>query len=171
VLFGLVGIVFVSTNLDFSTLVKGQVIADFMLIVAGVAWALFMIYNKRMIIQSTSAMFQWMTWVLVFTMFTIAPFGVLAGEGLFVLSAWELAAIVYTAIVFAIFSDVLAATPTLRKAWRNPESEFSWPFVVGVFSPMTSFLVTQTWAFADIAFPAYLVFINILLVVSVSKKK
>jgi len=73
------------------------------------------------------------------------------------------------AIAFAIISDALAATPTLHKAWRNPESEFSWPFLVGVFSPMTSFLVTQTWAFSDVAFPAYLVLINILLVFSVSK--
>jgi len=73
------------------------------------------------------------------------------------------------AIAFTIISDGLAATPTLRKAWRNPESEFSWPFLVGVFNPMTSFLVTQTWAFSDIAFPAYLVLINILLVFSVLK--
>ena len=74
------------------------------------------------------------------------------------------------AIVFAIFSDALAAVPTLKKAWRNPDSEFSWPFLVGVFSPMTSFFVTRTWVFSDIAFPAYLIFINILLVVSVSKR-
>jgi drug/metabolite transporter (DMT)-like permease len=99
VFFGLARIVFVSTNLDFSTLVKGQVIADLMLIVAGVAWALFMIYNKRLIIQSTSATFQWMTWVLLFTLFTIAPFAVLAGQGLFALSGWAWATIVYTAIV------------------------------------------------------------------------
>jgi hypothetical protein len=75
------------------------------------------------------------------------------------------------AIVFAIFSDALAATPTLRKAWRKPQTEFSWPFVVGVFSPMTSFLVAQEWTFSEIAFPAYLVAINILLVFSISKKK
>ena len=75
------------------------------------------------------------------------------------------------AIVFAIFSDALAATPTLRKAWRNPQSESYWPFVVGVFSPMTSFLVAPAWTFSEIAFPAYLVAINILLVFSVSKRK
>ena len=73
------------------------------------------------------------------------------------------------AIFLAIISDALAATPTLRKARRNPESEFSWPFLVGVFNPMTSFLVAQTWRFSDIAFPAYLVLINILLVFSMSK--
>jgi drug/metabolite transporter (DMT)-like permease len=99
VLFGLAGIVFVSTNLDFSTLAEGQIIADLMLIVSGVAWALFMIYNKKLISHSTSATFNWMTWVLVFTLFTIAPFSVLAGQGFFALSGWAWAAIVYTAIV------------------------------------------------------------------------
>ena len=82
---------------------------------------------------------------------------------------WYMTENLNVAIVFAIFSDALAAVPTLRKAWRNPESEFSWPFLVGVFSPMTSFFVTQIWTFSDIAFPAYLVLINILLVFSVSK--
>jgi hypothetical protein len=75
------------------------------------------------------------------------------------------------AIVFAIFSDALAATPTLRKAWRNPQTEFRWPFIVGVFSPMTSFLVASEWTFSEIAFPAYLIAINILLVLSVSKRR
>jgi drug/metabolite transporter (DMT)-like permease len=99
VLFGLAGIVFVSTNLDFSALGEGQLIADLMLIVSGVAWALFMIYNKKLIMGSTSATFQWMTWVLLFTLFTIVPFTVLAGQGFFALSGWAWAAIVYTAIV------------------------------------------------------------------------
>jgi hypothetical protein len=75
------------------------------------------------------------------------------------------------AIVFAIISDALAAIPTIRKAWRNPQTEFRWPFVVGVFSPLTSFLVATNLAFSEIAFPAYLVAINILLVFSVSTRK
>jgi drug/metabolite transporter (DMT)-like permease len=99
VLFGLAGIVFVSTNLDFSTLFEGQLTADLMLIVSGVCWALFMIYNKKLIMHSTSATFQWMTWVLLFTLFSIAPFTVLAGPDFFALSGWAWAAIVYTAIV------------------------------------------------------------------------
>jgi hypothetical protein len=74
------------------------------------------------------------------------------------------------AIVFAIFSDALAAAPTIRKAWSNPQTESRWPFVVGVFSPMTSFLVASAWTFSEIAFPAYLVAINILLVFCVLKR-
>jgi drug/metabolite transporter (DMT)-like permease len=99
VLFGFAGIVFVSTNLDFSTMIEGQLIADLMLIVSGICWALFMIYNKKLIMHSTAATFQWMTWVLLFTLFSIVPFTVLAGPGFFILSGWAWAAIVYTAIV------------------------------------------------------------------------
>ena len=58
------GIVFVSTNLDFSSLSQGQLAADALLIISGVAWALFMIYNKKLVTNSTSATFQNMTWVL-----------------------------------------------------------------------------------------------------------
>jgi drug/metabolite transporter (DMT)-like permease len=99
VLFGLAGIIFVSTNLDFSTMVQGQLVADIMLIVSGVTWALFMIYNKKLIINSTTATFQWMTWVLLFTFFCIAPFAVFSGTGFFALSGWAWAAVVYTAVV------------------------------------------------------------------------
>jgi len=99
VLFGLVGIVFVSTNLDFSTLSQGQVAGDGLLIISGVIWALFMVYNKKLVMNSTSATFQSMTWVLIFTLLTIVPFTVLSGPGFFALSGWAWAGIVYTAIV------------------------------------------------------------------------
>ena len=99
VLFGLTGIIFVSTNLDFSALSGGQLTGDVMLLVSGVAWALFMIYNKKLITGSTSEVFQSMTWVLVLTMLSIAPFTVFAGVRLFDLSGMAWAAIAYTAIV------------------------------------------------------------------------
>ena len=99
VLFGLVGIIFVSTSLDFSGLSGGQLIGDVMLLVSGVAWALFMIYNKKLIRGSASAVFQSMTWVLVLTLLSIVPFTVLAGARLFDLSGMAWAAIAYQAIV------------------------------------------------------------------------
>ncbi|MGD6851918.1 MAG: hypothetical protein ACQCN6_07670 [Candidatus Bathyarchaeia archaeon] len=73
------------------------------------------------------------------------------------------------AIGFAIVSDASAAIPTLIKAWRNPESESIWPYLVGLFAPMTSFLVAPAWVFSALAFPTYLVAINVVLVASVSK--
>ena len=99
VIMGLMGIVFVSTNLDFSTLAQGQIVADLMLIVSGLTWAIFMIYNKKLVMNSTSATFQSMTWVLLATFLFIAPFALLAGPGFFQLSGWAWLAIVWTAIV------------------------------------------------------------------------
>ncbi len=75
------------------------------------------------------------------------------------------------AIIFAIVSDAFAAVPTLTKAWHNPETESAWPFIIGVFSPLTSFLAATTWAFSELAFPTYLIAINILLVFSMSRKR
>jgi drug/metabolite transporter (DMT)-like permease len=98
VLFGLVGIIFVSTSLDFLGLSGGQLIGDATLLVSGVAWALFVIYNKKLITNSTSAVFQSMTWVLVLTLLSIGPFTVFAGTRLFDLSGTAWAAIAYTAI-------------------------------------------------------------------------
>ena len=99
VLFGLAGIVFVSTNLDFSSLNQGQTAADVLLIISGLTWAIFMIYNKKLVTNSTSATFQNMTLVLIFTFLSIAPFSVLAGPGFFALDGWAWTAIVWTAIV------------------------------------------------------------------------
>lgn len=94
--------------------------------------------------------------------------GVLSGVAIVL---WYLTKDPNVAIAFAMASDGLAAMPTLSKAWRKPETESAWPFIVGIFSPMTSFIVANSWRFSDIAFPAYLVIINALLVLSVFRKK
>ena len=99
VIAGLLGIVFVSTNLDFSALAQGQIVADLMLIISGLTWAIFMVYNKKLVMNSTSATFQSMTWVLLATFLFIAPFALLAGPGFFQLSSWAWLAIIWTAIV------------------------------------------------------------------------
>ncbi len=100
------------------------------------------------------------------------PFDYLCGAlSGFALVLWYLTSSPDLAIVFSILSDALAAMPTLTKAWRNPETESAWPYIVGVFSPMTSFLAATAWSFAQVAFPAYLVVINVLLTVSVFKKR
>ena len=103
VVIGLVGVVLVSTNLDFSELGGGQVLADLALIVSGITWAIFMIYNKKLIsasaATSTSATFQSMIWVLLFTFLSIAPFAVLAGSSFFALSGFAWFGVFWTAIV------------------------------------------------------------------------
>lgn len=99
VLFGLAGVVLVSTNLDFSTFGEGQLLGDFMLIISGITWALFMVYNKKLVMNSTSVMFQSMTWVLLLTLLSIVPFTVLSGSRFFALSGEVWLGVFYTAIV------------------------------------------------------------------------
>ena len=103
---------------------------------------------------------------------TLAPFdyvcGVLSGLALVL---WYVTGDPNVAIAFAIASDGLASIPTLTKAWKHPETEVAWPFMVGVFNASTSFLASAMWAFSEYAFPAYLIVINILLFFSVYKKK
>jgi drug/metabolite transporter (DMT)-like permease len=96
---GLLGVVLVSTNLDFGALGEGQLIGDLVLIVSGVTWAVFMVYNKKLVMNSTTETFQSMTWVLLFTFLSIVPFTLLAGPGFFTLSSWAWLGIIWTAIV------------------------------------------------------------------------
>lgn len=83
---------------------------------------------------------------------------------------WYLTNDANLAIVLSILSDALAGVPTLIKAWRDPQSESVWPYVVGMFSPVTSFLVADVWSFLELAFPSYLIIINVLLASLVLRK-
>jgi hypothetical protein len=83
---------------------------------------------------------------------------------------WLLTSNPNLAIIFAIISDALAAVPTLTKAWHNPETESAWPFIIGTFSPLTSFLAATTWTFSELAFPIYLIAINVFILFFVVKK-
>jgi hypothetical protein len=87
------------------------------------------------------------------------------------LALWYITDNPNVAIIFAMVSDGFAAIPTLSKAWNHPETESAWPYIVGVFTPATSFAVAITWTFSELAFPTYLTIINILLVFSVYNKK
>jgi drug/metabolite transporter (DMT)-like permease len=95
----LTGIILVSTNLDFSTMLNGQMFGDFLLIGSGVVWAIFMIYNKIFVSKSAMTSLQTMTWVLILTLISISPLGLIAGSSFLALSPWAWIAIIYTAIV------------------------------------------------------------------------
>ena len=70
-----------------------------LLIASGFVWALFMIYNQKLVMNSTLATFQSMTWVLALTLVSVMLFTVLSGPGFFNLSGWVWLAIAYTVIV------------------------------------------------------------------------
>jgi hypothetical protein len=63
-------------------------------------------------------------------------------------------------IALAIFSDFLAALPTILKAWKHPESESYTIFLINIFTKFTVFFVAKTWSFAELGFTIYLIGMN-----------
>lgn len=74
------------------------------------------------------------------------------------------------AIVFAVLADGFAAMPTLYKAWKFPETESVEAYSTGVINAGTSFFAISTWTLSSLAFPIYLLFINMLLTIVVGRK-
>jgi len=93
----LIGVVLMTTNLDFSSLNQGTIMGDLLVIGAGFLWALFIVYNKPLI-KDNQNLVQSMTWLLIFTLLPLIPtaaFSVSTFASL-PLDAWT--AIFYTAI-------------------------------------------------------------------------
>jgi drug/metabolite transporter (DMT)-like permease len=98
VMVSLLGVVFMTTNLDFSSLTQGAVVADLLVIAAGILWAVFIVYNKPLVNDSKN-MVQSVTWLLIFTLVPLLPIAPVS-VGILVslpLEAWL--AILYTAVL------------------------------------------------------------------------
>ena len=68
----LLGVLLMTTNLDFSSLSQGAFIGDLLVISAGIGWAFFIVYNKPLVTDNKNMM-QTMTWLLVFTLLPFLP--------------------------------------------------------------------------------------------------
>ena len=98
VLAALTGVIFVTTNLDFSMLSGGQLIGDLLLITSGVVWAFFIIYNKTLVMTSNGVL-QSLTWILPLTLLPMLPFVFSSADQIPALPAQAWLAIIYTAVV------------------------------------------------------------------------
>jgi drug/metabolite transporter (DMT)-like permease len=94
----LVGVVFVTTNLNFSMLSEGQSIGDLLLIASGIIWAFFMIYNKTLV-MTCNGVLQSLTWILPATLLPMFPFIFSSAGQILVLPLQAWLAIIYTAVV------------------------------------------------------------------------
>lgn len=98
VIFSLLGVVLMTTNLNFASLSTADMLGNFLVISAGILWAVFIIYNKPLVGESHN-MVQLMTWILLFTMLPLLPTAAFFAENFFYLpwNAWI--AIIYTAVL------------------------------------------------------------------------
>ena len=98
VLVSLLGVVLITTNLDFGSVGTIDVFGNLAVIIAGALWAIFIIYNKPLV-EETNNLFQSMTWILLFTMIPLLPMAAVSIENVFELSWNAWLAIIYTAIM------------------------------------------------------------------------
>jgi hypothetical protein len=93
--------------------------------------------------------------------------------GLFSVGAiilWALTKTPAVAIVLSIIADALAAAPTLVKSWHHPETENTGPYWAGMTSQLTAMAAFRLFTFSEIAFPLYLLMINMTLVLVIKRK-
>jgi hypothetical protein len=74
------------------------------------------------------------------------------------LALWAVTGKGDVAIALSIAADLFAAIPTIRKAYRHPESESANAFVAGALGAGITLLTIKprSWAFASYAFPVYI---------------
>ena len=97
VIISILGIILVTTNLDFQSFSTGEIFGDIIVIMAGMIWALFIIYNKPLVTGSKN-MLQSLTWLLLFTMIPLLPV-VPFSTTTFLSLPWEAwMVIIYTAV-------------------------------------------------------------------------
>lgn len=76
------------------------------------------------------------------------------------LVAWLMTDSPRLAVLLAATADGVASLPTLRKAWRNPESETRVTFLFGLISNCILLPSIPVWNIENAAFPLYLLAIN-----------
>ena len=91
------GVIFMTTNLDFASLTQGAILANLLVIAAGILWAVFIVYNKPMV-SDNRTLIQAITWLLIFTLLPLLPIAPFSAETLVSLPLEAWLAILYTAI-------------------------------------------------------------------------
>lgn len=98
VLAAVTGVVFVTTNLNFSMSSRGQLIGDLLVIASGVVWAFFIIYNKTLVMTNKGVL-QSLTWILPLTLLPMLPFVFSSVDQIPALPVQAWLVIIYTAVV------------------------------------------------------------------------
>ncbi len=77
---------------------------------------------------------------------------------------WILTKDANLAILFSIIADGLAALPTIRKSFSNPETESENVFIGGIIAGGITILALKSYNLAHLGFPLYILSVNTILV-------
>ena len=84
---------------------------------------------------------------------------------------WALVGSPIYAILLAAIGDGFAALPTIRKAWRYPETETGLTYIASFVSVLLIIPSIPEWNIENSAFQIYLLIVNTLLVFAVYRKR
>ncbi len=93
--------------------------------------------------------------------------GALAIVGLIL---WQITQVGNLAILFGIAADGLAAVPTVIKSYQSPETENYQVYLFNPIGAVITLLAVKTWDFTHYAFPLYIFFIGLILVLLIKFK-
>jgi hypothetical protein len=83
------------------------------------------------------------------------------------LVAWRITGKGTVAIAFSLLADLMAALPTLRKAYGQPHTETWLAFLCSGISALITLLTISDWNFSVAAFPCYILTMSTVLFVLV----
>lgn len=74
------------------------------------------------------------------------------------------------AIVFAIVADGFAALPTVRKLYKEPETENGWIFGLGAIAALITLMTISDWRFEEYGFSLYILIITVIMFFPTAKE-
>lgn len=86
------------------------------------------------------------------------------------LAAWAVTSNDTVALAAFIGADMLAALPTIRKAWREPATESAWAFGPSLLSCLVTLSTVTVWSAANSAFVLWITVLDGLLLLLISGK-
>lgn len=75
---------------------------------------------------------------------------------LLALALWGITRTGDVAIALSIVADLAAGAPILMKAWRHPQTESPWLFLLGIGNSGITLLTIDVWSFTNSAFAIYI---------------
>jgi hypothetical protein len=79
------------------------------------------------------------------------------------LACWAITGTGLVALVLSVTADLSAAVPTIRKSYREPQSESGHSYLFGTAAALLTLLTIRDWTLANAAFGVYVLIIDALL--------
>lgn len=84
---------------------------------------------------------------------------------------WIAFSIPLVAFVFAVVADLFASIPTIRKAWKNPETESPFIYLLPMIGHTVNLLALISWQVTGYGFSIYILVANTLILLGIYRPR